>query len=160
MNSTKYIINQLNNLIELFPQLSVRYEHNKMEFSHLIEVLPSSEFRDNKDFTKHETNIIIDFITEFPYEEIVFITEDDLIEVSNPIYEKQGVLFGKESKDNTKISQTFTTAVFSNLTQTDFEFVIKLKKNNSLSASFDSSIDQIEETPVEVPNDIDYALVA
>jgi hypothetical protein len=93
MKSTNYIKNQLNRLIEEFPQLKISYEFDEIDNSHIIEVLPSKEYNENIHYSKSETEIIIDFISKYPYEEIVFITENSLIKISKPFYEIIGYYY-------------------------------------------------------------------
>ncbi|MCK9452686.1 MAG: hypothetical protein M0Q90_13415 [Bacteroidales bacterium] len=95
MKSYDFIENSLQYLVKCFPQMKASYEFDDFSNSHFIEVLPSTEFRENLEYSKYETNLIIDFISKFPNEDIVFVTKNDLIAVENPSLVKKGVLFDK-----------------------------------------------------------------
>ncbi len=94
MKSNNYIIQKIDDLVRAFPELKIRYEFDSFSDSHIIEVLPAKEYKDNTKYAKYETQLMFDFISEYPLEEIVFITEEDLVEIENPIYVKEGTLYG------------------------------------------------------------------
>ena len=166
MKARDFIENRLQYLIECFPQMKVSYEFDNFSNSHFIEVLPSSEFRKNSKYSEYETNLIIDFISEFPNEDIVFVTKNDLIEIENPSFVKKGHLFDKKPL-------FWNSNIWSNSSILDFNLKFKkFPKNNINSidltnAGFGSfSSDSIVVTPIkEEPNNIivnndDFALAA
>lgn len=95
MKTKDHIIKKLNELVRLFPSIKVSYEIDENSNSHYVKVLPLKEFDTNDEYHKFETNFILSFIEQFPYEEIVFVSENSLIEVLNPIFEIEGNLFRK-----------------------------------------------------------------
>ena len=76
MKMKDYIISEVNKTITCFPKTKVSYYVDEFSNSNYIKVLPSGEYKKNEDYIRFETNVIIDFIHKFPYEEIVFISED------------------------------------------------------------------------------------
>jgi len=166
MKARDFIENKLLHLIEYFPQMKVSYEFDNLSNSHFIEVLPSSEFRENPKYSEYETNLIIDFISEFPNEDIVFVTKNELIEIENPSFVLKGNLFDKKPL-------FWNSNIWSNNSILDFNLKFKkFPKNNINSidltnAGFGSfSSDSIVVTPIkEEPNNIivnndDFALAA
>lgn len=96
MNSKEYILKNLDNLINQFSNLKLRYEFHEFENAHYIEVLPKKEFETNEKYAEFETNLIVSFAEQFPYDEINFITEGDFIEISKPFIEKYGILYNAD----------------------------------------------------------------
>ncbi len=90
MNASDFIKKRLQALIEKFPQLKVIYGYDSWADAHYIKVLPPSEFNENEAYAEYEMDFILDFVEQFPYEEIVFFTEGDLIEIKKPLSEKAG----------------------------------------------------------------------
>ncbi len=94
-----FIKDKLKNLIYNFPQMKVSYVFDVLSNSHIIEVLPSEEFKRNVEYSKYETQLILEFITKYPNEDIVFVTENDLIEVTKTSFVKKGVLYNPSNKN-------------------------------------------------------------
>ncbi len=90
MKVKDYIINQVNELSICFPTIKVSYYIDEFSNSNYIKILPSNEYDTNENYQKFETDFIINFIDKFPYEEIVFISENSLINLSEPLYEIEG----------------------------------------------------------------------
>ena len=166
MRATDFIKNKLNDLIENFPQMKVSYKFDDFANSHFIEVLPAKVFKDNSVYSEYETQLIIDFISEFPNEEIVFVTKNDLIEITNPLFVKEGYLFNNEIL-------FWNSNIWSNNLISDFNFNFEALSNktiNSIDLISDSfelfesnniDIKPIKEKPVEIILDSDdFALAA
>ena len=78
MDSKSFIINQLTSLINLMPELTIRYKHDWKYNTHIIEINPSSFFYHDEDYREYES-VMEDFFTmHFPNENILFISEDSL----------------------------------------------------------------------------------
>ncbi|MDY0281714.1 MAG: hypothetical protein RBR35_14275 [Salinivirgaceae bacterium] len=166
MRAYDFIENRLQCLVEHFPQMKVSYEFDGFSNSHFIEVLPSNEFRENLEYSKYETNLIIDFISEFPNEEIVFVTKNDLMTIENPLFIKKGSLY--ENKP-----LFWNSITWSNNSILDFNLKFKRFLGNNISSidlanagvvSFDSDsiiISPLKEEPVDlIVNSDDFALAA
>lgn len=167
MKAYDFIKDKLENLIDIFPQMKVSYEFEKLSNSHFIEVLPSKEFRENSKYSKYETNLIMDFITMYPNEDIVFVTENDLIEVNNPSFIKKGVLYDKENL-------FWNSNIWSNNSISSFSLKSKKFPESSINSiditnagfgSFNSDdiiVSPIKEEPIDVivNNNNEFALAA
>ena len=81
MKARDFVEKKLRNLIEKFPNISIRYEHCKATDSHLIEILPLHFFNNNEQYMREEWDIEDEFENMYPLEDIVFISEKSLIEI-------------------------------------------------------------------------------
>lgn len=86
MKSVDFLINSLETLHIKFSSCSIRYEFNTNTNIHLVEVTPI-EFYNDLEYMNEELEIEDSFASLFPNEEIVFISEDSLNKISNPIFE-------------------------------------------------------------------------
>lgn len=107
MNVKEYIINHLNNFIEVFNNAKVRYGYDTLAQLHIIEVLPQSVF-DSKEFLDWECDMFDKFVLEYPGEEIGFISEDALVGIDKVDFESEGVLY---SAITTNPATVFNTPV-------------------------------------------------
>jgi len=106
-NAIPYIKAELEKLIQKFPFLRVRYEVDKQYNSHFVEVLPLCEFKSNEEYAKFETEFILNFISFFPDQEIVFLSSDSLIKIKEPIFELSGILYSKKMMGSLNWSKSF-----------------------------------------------------
>ncbi len=103
----KFILESIDKLIDAFPNIKCLYEtHTSLEIdddvTHMIQILPR-EFYDNGGALMTKKDEIRKQMTEkFPNEDIVFITDNSLVKMLNPIYEKQGSLYKEEVKNSNK----------------------------------------------------------
>ncbi|WP_333696548.1 hypothetical protein [Flavobacterium sp.] len=93
MKVKDYIIEKINDLVSVFPSLKVSYQIDNYSNSNYIKVIPKKDFESNLEYQKFETELIIEFIEKYPFDEIVFVTDDCLIDIDKPIYEIEGSLF-------------------------------------------------------------------
>jgi len=99
MNAQSYIKNKIQELVEKFPQLKAGYSFEPLTMAHYIKIEPSKEFNQNNDYIAFETDFILSFIDRYPFEEIVFITEEDIIDLEDPSFIVEGMLFTREGKN-------------------------------------------------------------
>ena len=99
MTAKKFVIREINNLIEKFPYLQARYEVSDFSKSHYIEISPKIFYQTDKSYRAYEQSILIDFIKKYPLESLTFLTTDDLLTLENPIYSKKGRQFGLTEKE-------------------------------------------------------------
>jgi hypothetical protein len=85
MTSEEFLINRLNRISSVFPEIRIRYEHRAESQTNIIEVIPQSVFDNNLDYMKAEAELESEFEKLFPIEEIIFITENSLLEIKNVI---------------------------------------------------------------------------
>ncbi len=92
MKSQEFVINKINHLIDLFPEIQLQYVYDTFETSHFIEVLPKETYDSTERYGKEELKITQEFIEKYPYELITFVTQGDLITIDRPIYSRKGFL--------------------------------------------------------------------
>ena len=79
----EYILDQLKELHIRVEGIKIRYEFNDDLNTHLVEVLPLSLYEDNQEYILAEMEFEEEFRTEFPEEEILFVSADSLNQVEN-----------------------------------------------------------------------------
>jgi hypothetical protein len=84
MKSKEFIKSKIGNLIENFPQLSIRYQYDKNDSTHLIEVMPLCDFNDNANYQNAEAEITFEFEKLFFPETVLFISEESLTKITKP----------------------------------------------------------------------------
>ena len=94
MKSQTFLIAQLDKLVEKMPYIQLKYEFEGIGKTHCVEVLPINLFKNNKSYIDFEMDLILSFITLFPHENLVFLSENSLYKIEKPIYVKTGTLFG------------------------------------------------------------------
>lgn len=77
MTSVNFINTRLAQLVSKFPFIRARYKNDQVYDAHLVEITPSFIYNIDKDFKQEEERTIFDFIEKFPFENIVFLAEDD-----------------------------------------------------------------------------------
>lgn len=87
MKSSEFVINRVKELADKFVDIKLRYEYRQSSLSHLIEILPFDLYEKNKDYMMEEANFESEFLDLYPSEEILFISEQSLSEICNPIFE-------------------------------------------------------------------------
>lgn len=166
MKTKEFLISKLDELTLSFPSLKVSYFIDDFSNSNYIKILPSVEFSENLTYKKHEINIILDFINKYPYEEIVFVSENHLLELSNLVYEKEGELFKKnETIYNTKTWENDLVLDFNlSLNKSSFEIINNFNSLNDILKSLNNEgfINPIKNEPVIVDQvgEISFALAA
>jgi hypothetical protein len=92
-NPTAFIKKSLTDLIELFPEIRVRYEYDSSADVHCIEVIPKQTYYLNENFIDLENNLTDRFIELFPDQNIYFFTDDSIIGINNVDFELVGSKF-------------------------------------------------------------------
>jgi hypothetical protein len=87
MKSEDFLINHLNRISSVFPEIRIRYEHRRECLCHIIEIIPETVFHDDLDYIKTESDLESEFEKLFPDEEIIFITADSLLEIKEVVRE-------------------------------------------------------------------------
>lgn len=86
MKSIEFLATKLNELYARFSDVKIRYEYRANTYSHLIEITPLSFFEENEEYLFFEAKIEDEFEALFPNENIVFISDGSLSEISNPFF--------------------------------------------------------------------------
>lgn len=84
MTPKNFIIRRLNELRNIFPELSFKYKFNQHTSTHIIDVRPLDCFSSNQDYIKYEADFSYEFDNLFSPETILFISENSLTEIKNP----------------------------------------------------------------------------
>lgn len=92
MTAKEFVIENAKVITERFPITSCRYQIDEFEQSHYIEVLPKQIFESSDDFALFQCDVISEFMDEFPNQSIIFITEGDLVEISDVVFSISGKL--------------------------------------------------------------------
>lgn len=80
--STKYLKEKIDQIIQRFPDLKIRYEFRSTISTHLIEILPQNAFQSNQEYILFEMELENEFEILFGIkEDILFISEDSLNEI-------------------------------------------------------------------------------
>ena len=128
MESENYIIQALDKFITEFPRTRVRYEHDKISFAHIIEIIPSDTYHNDDKYIQWEDELFCKFIDLYPTENICFITDDSIAGIENPIYTKEGL----EYAPFTSIEQpkAFSCVVYTPIKQTTNNYIISFVQSN------------------------------
>lgn len=85
--SHEYIIEKLNKIYDLYPYLEIQYEYRNYVKTHVVQVKPIHCYEFDKQYIEQQNILQEDFNEQFPYEDLLFITENNLIHIENPILE-------------------------------------------------------------------------
>lgn len=84
MTPIDFIIKELKTLHSKFTNSNIRYEYSNS--THLVEVTPF-EFYNSDKYMMCELDLEDKFFENYPSEELVFISDQSLSKISNPIFE-------------------------------------------------------------------------
>ncbi len=126
MTSFQFLEQKLRKLFGQFPKASIRYELRKDRMSHIVEVTPLKFYNDDE-YILAEIEIEDEFELLFPTENIIFISEDSLNKVTNPILE-----WIEESK--TELCMITVGPEFSTIVLEDIFFQMSVEDNYALAA--------------------------
>jgi len=84
MEAKTYIHDALNAFIKHFSKTRIRYEYDTNALVHIVEVLPNEIYHLDSDYIQWEDDFYNSFVTQFPSENICFISDDALVDLSTP----------------------------------------------------------------------------
>lgn len=84
MSTKEYIKEKLEALSKVFPQLTFFYKYDEVDETHVVEVLPLSEYDNNKEYKEAEADLTFDFDRSFFPETAMFVSEESLTRVTEP----------------------------------------------------------------------------
>ena len=93
MKSVDFIKEKLDGLVNTLPYIKCSYKYNEFDDTHIIKIEPYVIFEKDDKYIELERQIVDDFIKRYPYEGIVFISENDIIDMSQTIFEVAGTLY-------------------------------------------------------------------
>jgi phosphorylcholine metabolism protein LicD len=85
MNSTSYLNNELIRIFDKFQDAIIKYEFKASRNTHLIEVKPLDVY-DSESFITQEIELMDNFLAKFPKETILFVSEESMSKVTNPLF--------------------------------------------------------------------------
>jgi|BioPla2DNA2_1021312.scaffolds.fasta_scaffold33146_3 GTP:adenosylcobinamide-phosphate guanylyltransferase len=108
MEAKNYIHDALNAFIKRFSKTRIRYEYDTNALVHIVEVLPNDIYHLDTDYIQWEDDFYKRFVTLFPSENICFISDDALVEISTPELVLEGLEYAPitSSKETTNIINT------------------------------------------------------
>lgn len=83
-NAETYILSKLEELRRAIPTLKILYKKDTFTREYLVKVIPCEEVETSELYQELESEIIFDFITKYPFDSVVFMTEDEWIDVRDP----------------------------------------------------------------------------
>ncbi len=101
MESKEYIKKNLNQISNIFPELTFRYQFSEKTKTHIIEVKPLETYQTNGDYIKYEAELMFNFENEFFPETILFVSDNSLTQITEPEYTiKKEIFVGSTLKAN------------------------------------------------------------
>ncbi|MCE6991917.1 hypothetical protein [Dyadobacter sp. CY323] len=82
----KLIIKLLNALAAKHNNMSFLYGFDVCANQHVIEVAPTESYEDER-YQMDEVDAVAEFLSNFPYQSILFLSNDPYLKVENPIYD-------------------------------------------------------------------------
>ncbi len=99
MKAIEFIKKELHNIHNLLPFVKMKYEYDTISLTHIVEVTPLSVYKDDKRYEDLELKLMDAFIDHYPDEDILFVSEESLIRVENPIFELNSLKVSMDSKE-------------------------------------------------------------
>lgn len=117
MNPKDFIKTRLNELRNIFQELSSKYKFNPTTDTHIVDVRPIEFYSKNMDYIKYEADFSFEFDNLFYPETILFISEYPLTEIGNPDF-----VFGA-NQFSEELQRIVPPLVFKNpMVETHFDF--------------------------------------
>lgn len=85
-----YIKSELKKFIIEFPKTRVRYENDNNSNTHSIEIVPNEIYRLDKEYINWENGFFIEFINQYPDQNICFISDDAIVGLDKIDFELSG----------------------------------------------------------------------
>lgn len=85
MESITYLKEKLIELHNCCLFLEIKYEYKSYINTHVIDVRPIHSFNSDEKYINEQLNLEKEFELLFPYEDILFITENELVSIKDPI---------------------------------------------------------------------------
>lgn len=149
MTSHEYIISKLEDFVKIFHQTRARYEIGNDGVTHIIEIVPNEVYHMDDSYLEWEDQFFNDFVRQFPYENICFITDDSALSIIRPIFTVEGLSYAPISTHEETGFEIHTPTLVSG--STVFNQII----------SFDwSKIHAPEKRTDILPTSYEYALAA
>jgi len=93
MKAKNYIVSEIKSFVQNFPQTRVRYEHDNVAHTHFIEIVPNNIYHWDNHYIQWESDFFDDFISQYPDENICFISDDAVVGLDKIDFELHGTEF-------------------------------------------------------------------
>ena len=81
--SQKYLKEKLTELADKFEEISIRYQFDEKDKTHIVEITPVDIFASDEAYQKDEGKISYKFDKKFYPENVLFISENSLTQITN-----------------------------------------------------------------------------
>jgi hypothetical protein len=82
-----FVIEKIEELAILFPEISFKYGYDTISGQHIVDIEPNTQYYNEK-YMLAEYDVVSLFSQKFPTDQLLFISNDKFIKVTNPIYTK------------------------------------------------------------------------
>jgi hypothetical protein len=82
--SREFLKYELTKLKEYFPLINLRYQFDKNDKTHIIEIMPLEYFEKNESYIEKEADLSYRFEQIFQNESIMFVSGNSLTKINNP----------------------------------------------------------------------------
>jgi hypothetical protein len=86
MESKNYIVNELERIKSIFPEISFKYKYIESELLYIIYVEPLEIYENDQNYMKEESDLLYNFENKFLTESIMFISENSLTKMEEPYH--------------------------------------------------------------------------
>jgi hypothetical protein len=83
MESFDFLKTKLEQLSKRFQNVKFRYQYDEFESEHIIEVTPDRVYSGSKEYAIAESEVIKEFVNQFMYESVLFVSDKSVIKVTN-----------------------------------------------------------------------------
>ena len=87
MESIEFLQIELEFIALQFPNVHIKYGYNEVIETHIVELLPLYEYKNNSDLDNAWIPLSLRFMKLFKHEEITFISSDSSLALNNVIFE-------------------------------------------------------------------------
>lgn len=129
--SSKFLIDKLKDLHSNIGNISVKYQYNAISLMHLVEILPLNLYEEDERYIALEIALTNDFEKEFPSESILFISDNSLSRVNEPVFSLLPKLLIKSTTNNLDVSKQTDYKVISEYTSQYHQSVIQYIKSKN-----------------------------
>lgn len=81
MKPSEFIKNKIEYLKFKFKDIEIKYQYKITTNTHIIKILPLSLYENNIEYIMEEEDIENEFTELYPFEELLFISDDSLIQI-------------------------------------------------------------------------------
>ena len=87
MNAINFIISKLELISTKIPEIGIKYAFDKITNFHIVEIIPESIRRGNKEYMEMEYNLCNEFYEKFPEEDLLVSEPDEINNMSEVYFE-------------------------------------------------------------------------